>query len=73
MGEHVRNAMKGITLDGETCTVMVGAQEGGTRIGVLIFRDGAIDPDGVDFPYDQAAALHDVLGLALESVRGRLG
>jgi hypothetical protein len=73
MGEHPRNAMKGITLEGETCTVLVGAQEGGTRIGLLIFRDGVREPEGVDFPYDQAAALHDVLGRALESVRGRLG
>jgi hypothetical protein len=73
MGNQPRNAMKGITLEGETCTVMVGAQEGGTRIGLLIFRDGQREPEGVDFPYEQAAALHEVLGSALESVRGRLG
>ena len=73
MGEHPRNAMKGITLDGDTCTVMVGAQEDGTRIGLLIFRDGMREPEGVDFPYEQAAALHDILGRALDSVRGRLG
>jgi hypothetical protein len=73
MGEHPRNAMKGITLEGETCTVLLGAQEDGTRIGLLIFRDGAGEPEKVDFPYDQVAALHDILGRALESVRGRLG
>ena len=72
MGEHPRNAMKGITLEGETCTVMVGAQEGGTRIGLLIFRDGMPEPEGIDFPYDQAVALHDILGRALGSVRDRL-
>jgi len=72
MGEHPRNAMKGITLDGEACTVMVGAQDGGTRIGLLIFPEGAHEPEGVDFPYDQAVALHDILGRALDSVRGRL-
>jgi hypothetical protein len=73
MGNQPRNAMKGITLEGEACTVMVGAQEGGTRIGLLIIRDGQREPEGVDFPYEQAAALHEVLGSALESVRGRLG
>jgi hypothetical protein len=73
MGEHPRNAMRGETLEGETCTVMVGAQEGGTRIGILIFRDGMPEPDGVDFPYEEAAALHDILGRALDSVRSRLG
>jgi hypothetical protein len=73
MGDHPRNAMKGITLEGETCTVMVGAQEDGTRIGLLIFRDGMREPEGVDFPFEQAAALHDILGRALDSVRGRLG
>ena len=72
MGDHPRNAMKGITLNGDTCTVMVGAQEGGTRIGLLIFTDGMREPEGVDFPYKQAAALHDILGRALETVRDRL-
>jgi hypothetical protein len=71
MGEHPRNAMKGITLDGDTCTLMVGAQEGGTRIGLLVFLDGQSEPDGYDFPFEEAARMHDVLGRALDTVRAR--
>jgi hypothetical protein len=46
MGEHPRYAMKGITLDGEACTVMVGAQEVGTRVALLIFSEGGAGAGG---------------------------
>jgi hypothetical protein len=71
MGEHPRNAMKGITLDGYTCTLMVGAQEGGSRIGLLVFLDGQREPEGYDFPFEQAEMMHRVLGQALDTVRAR--
>jgi hypothetical protein len=71
MGEHPRNAMKGITLDGDTCTLMVGAQENGTRIGLLVFLDGLSEPEGYDFPFGEAERMHDILGRALDVVRAR--
>jgi hypothetical protein len=72
MGEHPRNAIKGITLDGDTCTLMVGAQEGGTRIGLLVFLDGEREPAGYDFAFEEAERMHDVLGRALDTVRARV-
>jgi hypothetical protein len=48
---------------------MIGAQEGGTRIGLLVFLDGQREPDGYDFPFEQAEMMHEVLGRALETVR----